>query len=333
MELKPLNIFYKEPDADRWIPYDRYPRRIIRHLVRGAKRPGGHEMVALNLIKGLEKLSVPYRYNDFKYIKDHPNELACIIGKDYLLDARKWQNPILLGASIFCHPLAYPSLFERHPTIKKVVVPGQWMKDMFAPYYNGKVAVWPVGNDTDEWSPALKKELTTDFLIYDKIRWQYDDYRKSLLDPIKSYLATNGYKFEEIRYLHYMPDDLKEKIGRSKACIFLCEHETQGLAYQQILSTGTPIFAWDRGGFWQDPFLYPDKVKFGPVSSVPYWDEDLCGMKFTGYNEFADKLEVFISKLKDNSYNPRKYIFEHLTLEKCAQQYLEIVEEVNKQLE
>jgi len=27
-----LNLFYAEPDPDRWLPYDRYPRAMIKAL-------------------------------------------------------------------------------------------------------------------------------------------------------------------------------------------------------------------------------------------------------------------------------------------------------------
>src|SRR5438309_1531345 len=65
----------------------------------------------------------------------------------------------------------------------------------------------------------------------------------------------------------------------------LCEHETQGIAYQQALSCNVPILAWERSGYWQDPAYYPDKVKFAPVTSVPYWD-DRCGRTFKNAGEF-----------------------------------------------
>ena len=64
-----LNIFYEEPDPDRWIKFDRYPRKLIRRVIRGKDRPGGVMMVALGLMAGLDKLNVPYRFNDFSYIK------------------------------------------------------------------------------------------------------------------------------------------------------------------------------------------------------------------------------------------------------------------------
>ena len=29
----PFNLFYQEPMPDRWVPYDRYPRKLIRKLL------------------------------------------------------------------------------------------------------------------------------------------------------------------------------------------------------------------------------------------------------------------------------------------------------------
>jgi hypothetical protein len=106
--------------------------------------------------------------------------------------------------------------------------------------------------------------------------------------------------------------------------IFLCEHETQGIAYQQALSCDVPIFAWDRGGYWQDPGYYPQRVRFAPVSSVPYWDAR-CGAKFQDIGEFANAWEVFWARYRNSRYSPRDYILEELTLEKCAKRYVEIV--------
>jgi glycosyltransferase involved in cell wall biosynthesis len=122
---------------------------------------------------------------------------------------------------------------------------------------------------------------------------------------------------------------LKDKLCESRAVIFLCRSETQGFAYQQILSTNTPILAWDEGGYWKDRDYYPDRVKYEPVTSVPYWDER-CGTKFTGINDFEENLKTFLRKIND--FKPREYILENLTLEKCAQQYLDIYREVEKEI-
>jgi glycosyltransferase involved in cell wall biosynthesis len=319
-----LNLFYEEPDPDRWFKYDRYLRRAIRSLLRGKQRPGGVAMVAINLMQGLDKLGVPYRLNDYKHIKNHPKEVACIIGKPHVLFEHTWENPILFGAGIYSHPIECPDLLVKYPNVKKILVPGEWMRMMFEPYYHDKVIVWPVGIDTDKWSADIKREPKVDFLIYDKVRWDHDKYQTELIDPVCRILDNHSLSYQFIKYGNYEPNELIEKLRYSKSVIFLCEHETQGLAYQQILSANTPILAWDRGGYWQDPYYYP-KIKYSPVSSVPYWDER-CGIKFSGIEEFENKLNAFISKA--DSFNPRAYILENLTLEKCARAYLDIYHSV-----
>jgi hypothetical protein len=324
--LKPLNIFYSEPDADRWFKYDRYPRKMIRRLARGKPRPGGVMMVAINLMKGLEKIGVKYRFNDYAYIKRHPQELACIIGKPHMLFERKWENPVIFGAGIFSHPSDCPDLLTQYPNVQKILVPGEWMRKMFEPFYGDKVLSWPVGIDTDYWQPQNgSKEF--DFLIYDKIRWDHDQYQNELIDPITQVLDEHSLIYDFIKYGEYKATDLKSKVQQCKAVIFLCEHETQGLAYQQILATNTPILAWDRGGYWKDPAYYPG-VKYAPVSSVPYWDQR-CGEKFLDAADFTLTLNRLLDSIAKNAYSPRDYILEHLTLEQCALEYVKIVQSQN----
>ncbi|HEY4197355.1 MAG TPA: hypothetical protein VGM63_17555, partial [Mucilaginibacter sp.] len=329
MEVKPLNLFYEEPDPDRWIRFDRYPRRLIRRIIRGKMQPGGVGIITVNLKKGLDKLGVPYRMNDYNYIKKHPEEIACIIGKPQVLFERKWVNPVILGAGVYSHPIECPNLFSKYPNVKRILVPGEWMRIMFEPYYHNKVFAWPVGIDTAVWSPELKGQPEFNFLIYDKIRWQHEQYQQELIDPVCRVLDNHSLNYQFIKYGNYTPDELRTKLSNSKSVIFLCEHETQGLAYQQILATGTPILAWDRGGYWQDPYYYPEKVKFGPVSAVPYWDER-CGVKFTSADDFDEQLKSFLNKLP--GFNPHSYIMENLTLEKCAELYLDIYKQVEAEL-
>ncbi|HWD89994.1 MAG TPA: hypothetical protein VG367_17830 [Mucilaginibacter sp.] len=319
---KPLNIFYGEADPDRWLPFDRFPRKFIRRVYRGIPVPSGQYLVFKNLIKGLDKLNIAYRINNYKYAKKNPHELVCIIGRDQVLFEHDWKNPILFGAAFGINPFANPNILQQYP-IKKLLVPGQWVKDFFAPYGEDRVEVWPVGIDTEEWRPA-ETEKKIDFLVYNKIRWHHDKMNAELVDPIKEALKARNLSFTELRYGQYKPSDLKEKLSLCKHAIFLCEHETQGIAYQQILSSGVSILAWDRGGYWQDPAWYPDKIKFAPVSSVPYWDER-CGTKFTSMDDFEINLTEFTAKSAIGAFRPREYVLQNLTLEKCASRYVEIV--------
>ena len=311
----PLALFYEEPDPDRWFPGDHYPRRFIRRLLRGPRRPGGQERVFLNLCAGLDRLGVRYTVNDYRAARRNPELPVGIIGKCHVLEAQPWRNPILFGASIMSHPLADPTLLERHPNIRRILVPGEWMRKMCEPAWGARARVWPVGIDTKAWTPAPVAGRDLDVLVYDKIRWEHERYTQELLAPIHARLAAHKLRTATIRYGYYKEEDFAGLLQRCRAMIFLCEHETQGIAYQQALACGVPILAWDRGGCWQDPEYYP-------ASSVPYWDER-CGLTFPDGAGFASAFETFWPRVTAGHYQPRDYILENLTLEKAARAYLD----------
>ena len=303
----------------------------IRRIIRGKRQPGGQERVFLNLCAGLDLLRVPYRVNDYHYIRRHPEEIACIIGQPHVLDKMKWTNPILFGAAVFSHPIEQPDFFQKYPTVRQILVPGEWMRQMCEPFWGHKVVTWAVGIDTDKWIPAPHPEKDVDVVIYDKIRWQRETQVPQLLEPVRSALLGRHLRTAELRYGHYREEDFHNLLRRTRAMIFLCEHETQGIAYQQALSCGVPLLAWDRGGFWEDPSFFPEKVRFGPVTSVPYWDER-CGLRFESINYFEETLNRFVDGLEQHRFTPREFILGNLTLEKCAERYVSIVNTVQHEL-
>lgn len=321
----PLNIFYLEPDSDRWIRGDRYARRVVRRVIRGKRRPGGQTRVFLDLCAGLDRIGVDYRINDFRYAMKHPEELVCIVGKPFVLDMQRWRNPILFGAATFSHPIDDLALFDRLP-VQHVLVPGPWMEAMCKPAWGDRVEAWPVGIDTENWRPR-RVDRDIDVLVYNKILWRKEERDVAVVQPIREWLQKRGMRWKEIRYGNYTPLHYQEMLSRSRSMIFLCEHETQGIAYQQAMSAGVPVLAWDKGGCWEDPSYYPHLVKWGPVSSTPYFD-DRCGRRFHKVDEFPSAFSGFFSLVEAGSLDPRAYILENLTLELQAKAYLSIAERV-----
>jgi hypothetical protein len=141
-------------------------------------------------------------------------------------------------------------------------------------------------------------------------------------------LRQSGRSFKELRYGSYREEEFQAALSDCRTMIFLCEHETQGIAYQQALSCNVPILAWDRGGYWQDPSHFPHKVKFQPVTSVPYWDER-CGRTFVSIEQFHDAWNGFWDECQSVRFGPRDYILENLTLEKSADRYVQHVRDVS----
>ncbi len=322
------NLFYEEPDPDRWFKYDRYFRKIIRKLLRGPEPIGGVQRWFLNLRTGLDILGVPYTINDYKALKKNPESWALVVGRSHVIEKIPNHTKIIYGPSIEAHPFEN-DFWIRKRNIKQLIISCAWFKQMYDEGLPIAIpsTVWPSGIEVDEWKPITTKHHQNKILIYDKIRWEWDSYNQELITPIKNRLTKEGIDIEYIRYGDYEENEFKELLKKVDGMIFLCEHETQGFAYLQTLSSGVPIFAWDRGGYWQDPSLFPHRVKFKPVTSVPYWDER-CGEKFYDIHSFDTLFSGFWENIKNSKYNPRQFVLENFKLEDCAQKYIDIVNEI-----
>ncbi|MUG94046.1 glycosyltransferase family 1 protein [Scytonema sp. UIC 10036] len=325
-----LCLYYiRESEQNRWLPGDRYVRPIVRRIIRGAPRPGGVDKVFINLCLGLDKLGIPYEVNlPFPKLQQH--DRVGILGRGLsCLNGYNQRNPIVAGIGLMTHPSEWPNLCEQYPVVR-YLQHSHWANEVYKPYFGHRCTIWPVGIDTETWCSTHSESKSIDFLIYNKIMWNYDQRNLDLLEPICRILTQKKLSFEQLRYGFYHPQDYRQALKRCRAMIFLCEHESQGLAYQECLSSDIPILAWDRG-----ECLDPNRFKWGmphiPATSVPYWDER-CGVKFKDIHEFPIRLGEFLEKLNSQQFSPRNYILENLTLEKCARHYLEILNQVQKSI-
>lgn len=317
--------YVHEPKPDRFILGDHYIRPIIRRIIRGKSLPGGVDKVFINLCLGLDKLGIQYEVNlPFNQLRQ--GDRIGVLGRGHhCLKGYNLDFPIVAGIGLMTHPSEWPSLCEDYPVVK-YLQHSDWANEVYKPYFGDRCDIWPVGIDTDSWSCSSHTENAVDFLIYDKVRWDYQQREADLLVPLRKQLNKLGLSFEELRYGKYKPEEYQEALNRCNAMIFLCEHESQGIAYQECLSTNTPILAWDQG-FCLDPNRFAWSMPEIPATSVPFWDAR-CGIKFQNIQEFSTKLDEFLDRLHQQQFSPRNYILENLTLEQCAQRYSEILEAV-----
>ena len=317
--------FRQEPERDRWFPGDRHVRPFIRRLARGKPRPGGVEKVFINLCLGLDRQRIPYEVNvPFTRLRD--GDQIAVLGRGrHSLEGYERTYPVVAGIGLMTHPAEWPLLCEEYP-VARYLQHSAWTNEIYRPYFGNRCTVWPAGIDTSAWLPGLIQSKTIDFLIYDKILWNYERTRSELLEPVRAALRRRGLKFREIRCGAYAPADYREALSRSRAMIFLAEHESQGLACQECLASGVPVLAWDQGR-WLDPNRYRWGTPDVAATSVPYWDER-CGIKFRGAVDFPDKLQEFLDGLRSQRFAPRDYIMENLTLERSARLFVDILSTV-----
>ena len=318
---QPLNLFFEEIDPDRWIPFDRYPRRVVRFLVRGPARAHGARRVFLNLTAGLDRIGAPYRINDFGYLKSHQEDLVCLLGQPHLLHRFEHHTPMMFGTALYNHPVDDEHLPRRH-MLRQVLVPSDWVKRMFSKAWPDIVSVWPVGIDTDRWAPSIgDSRKTVDVLVYEKLFRERERFQAELVEPMMADLRRRGRSVHYLRYGSYRERELMALSQTARSMIYLSPHETQGIALEQVLSANVPVMAWDPGGDWQSLEYLLRGVRYGPVTTVPYWDER-CGEKFSSAADFGDAFSRFWRGVETGSFAPRQMILDKgLTLEAAAQAY------------
>lgn len=326
LNMKPLFLFYEEPDPDRWVPGDRLPRRLVRRIIRGKPQPGGVMRWFLNLKSGLDLLGVKYYLNDYRKFRNDRDQFACVIGKSNVLSHLPHQSRVIFGPGVPSHPFELKD--NELGKIIKLIISCGWFREMYDRDLKVKIptVVWPAGVDAQYWCPAKAKSRARRVLVYDKVRWDHDRYHVDLIQPVVSALENCGQEVVYIRYGDYREEEYRECLKAVDAMVFLCEHETQGFAYLQALSMGIPILAWNRRGDWRDPSMYPHRVVFGPVSSVPYFSST-CGLTFETLEEFYCILPEFLRSVSLDYFDPRSFILENFDLAEQARKYVGIVQE------
>lgn len=313
-------LFYKEYERDTFFRNDRYLKRAIRPLynkIRPDQAVSGFYVWYLNLVQALRQEGYQVITNNYALARKYPNHPVGLVGYPILLDHWDLPNPAILGPGMYDHPGIAPRLMEDE-RYKRYIVTCQWMQDLFAPVYGASCALWYAGIDTTRWADTQQMPKTVDVLVYDKIRWEREHYEPELLEPILAHLRKRNLSYQIIRYKHYKHSHYRELLAAARSMIFLCEHETQGLAYQEALASNVPILAWDNG-YWRDPQRTRYTTTPLLATSVPYFSHE-CGERFRDSAEFASSFDTFWEKLP--TYQPRRYVERELSLKGSAQLYM-----------
>jgi glycosyltransferase involved in cell wall biosynthesis len=318
-DRKAILLFYQEAERDSFIRHDRYLKRVLRplyNLTHRRRKKTGFRVAFDLLVRALRQQGFTVRINDYATARRYPDYPVGLIGYPCLLDRWKLPNPAVLGSALYDHPMLAPRLMDDE-RFRIYLVASQWYHDLFRPYYGERCVQWYAGLDIEQWPDTSGYAKDIDFLVYDKIRWDYDQVRAQLLDPIRQRLTERGFRIADIRYLKHDHAGYRQLLARSRAMLFVCEHETQGLAYQEAMAANVPILAWDNG-YWRDPIARQFGEQKVPASSVPFFAAD-CGERFADFDSFEPALDRFIARLP--SLKPRQYVRQHLSLRQSADSY------------
>ena len=179
----------------------------------------------------------------------------------------------------------------------------------------------PFPVDTNKFRPLVAEnqgQQDIDVLIYFKQR------DKKILDNLKDILSICPISIHLIEYGNYKEDEYIDLLKKSKLCLWVGCHESQGFAFQECLSMNVPILCYDVQSMF-DEFGSKDDTQFccyekykGEknlfATSATSWSPK-CGEKTHNINEIPELIIKMLDSL--DSYEPREFILENLSSEAC----------------
>ncbi|WP_134680587.1 glycosyltransferase [Paracoccus ravus] len=245
-----------------------------------------------------------------------------ISGFPGVYDRVRLSNPALFGPG-YVPPPHELEMVTAGNNIRLFTLPSEWVCKIWRPALGSRVEPLFAPIILRDWPDVGGANKSHDLLIYDKIHWHRDNMVPRVADALIAHLTARGLTFRCIRYGRHHIDEFRMALRSVRAMAFLSAHETQGLAYQEAMASGIPIFAWDEG-----KLVDPAERQFAPVglrvSSVPYFDER-CGATFREDN-LEQRFDRFWAGM--NSYRPRQFVADNLSPEKSARRYLELLDRV-----
>ena len=187
-------------------------------------------------------------------------------------------------------------------------------------FTNLQMKAMPFGVDTDRFVEG-ENSNRNNVIVYYKSR------DPSELKQLLKFLHSNHIAYRLFNYdLKYQEDDFLSYLKTCKYGIVLGQHESQGFAIQEMLACNIPLLVWGVTLHNQE---YPYRKEYinikTNVSTVPYWSS-MCGELFHNFNQLEDTYKIFIDKL--NTYTPRKFILENLSLEVCSKKWNQLLNEL-----
>ncbi len=272
---------------------------------------GGHPSVTRSAVEGLQKIGVKVTYNP-RTISALGEVVYVPNGFDTLRQAIQMKRSgyikkLLAGPNLVEFPSDRRELITA-TEIDVYIVPDRFTRDLYVadcPELGSRCQPWPAGVDTEYWKPVLNRADRHRILIYDK----------KVSEPVDTKLIVTtlekfGYQVEIIQYGCYTNEQYLQALQHATLMVGFSKSESQGIAWAEAWSADVPtlIIRNDRVTYRHKTFK---------SSTAPYLSPQ-TGMFF---NDLLDFENVFNDwKKNQDKFNPRQWVMDHLSDEKCAQE-------------
>jgi tmRNA-binding protein len=203
------------------------------------------------------------------------------------------------------------------------IQPSKWTYDIWEVFntpVRNRTSVFPFPVNVNKFSPIKSIPERNKVFVYYKHRDQTE------LDFLENFLKNKGIEYQLFSYkVKYQENDYLNYLRESKYGIILDAHESQGFAIQEAMSCDVPLLVWNVKSMQQERNNFENTYPNYHATSISYW-EPRCGEYFFEKEELETKFNEFVEKL--DTYKPRDYILDNLTIEKCAERLKNIVENI-----
>ena len=273
----------------------------------------GCKKVIDNLIAGCRELKIEVKQNERLPL------CGCIHGSSKFFNRNLPKN-CLVGPEIMVLPTEMPWVWE---TWDNFVQPSQWCVDYMQTFPHCRETrfySWPIGIDTERFNERGRgKKFEFDCFVYYK-NVTNQNPRFEFQEIIRE-LTRRKIRFKVLEYGKYNESELIKCTKDCQFGIFFTGTESQGIAYMECLSSNCPLCIID-----QKTFKYQDfQITLDSISAAPYFDET-CGVKSQQRNLGTD-FDNFLKSF--DKYTPRDFIVNNHSLKQGAQEYYDILLEVN----
>lgn len=250
---------------------------------------GGPGKVVGNTLKGFDLIGQRYVVNrypaDYEWNWVHDSE-------EGFVEVALVRRPFVFGPNLVSLPGHLPTVRPRLRDGCVCLCHAAWAVERWRllGFSECRLASWYAGIDTEAFRVTRDaRESNRHVLVYYKRR------HPALLEQVLEILRDRRLQPEVIRYGSYDEEQYRTALSRCSFGVWLGQHETQGIALLEALSSGLPLIVLDAvrhtDRYGEDHMSLPPVVDQIETTSAPLFDER-CGVKIRSASELGAALDM-----------------------------------------
>jgi len=244
-------------------------------------------------------------------------DFDCVYSPSDAIDVLKYPNTkFIFGPQFSIFPDERLNIIKSTNSVYNLL--SDWVINKWSSFEycnNLKLIKLPFGVDTEKFNYIKPIQERTKVFVYFKRR------NPSELNYLLIFLQRKNIEIKVFNYISgYSEEVYLDYLQNSKYGIWLDAHESQGFALQEALSCDVPLLVWNVSSMNQEQNSSYNNI---PATTIPYWNES-CGEYFYNEEELENTYNLFISKL--DTYKPREFILENLSVETCENKLINFIE-------